>query len=135
MGFNLSGAFFCSRRACQSRLPAWASAKISSAAARKFSLVTTASAAPTFKAASARFSVPPAIHSMALSAPIKRGKRTQPPQPGIIPSLVSGKPIFAVSAITRKSVVSNISQPPPNAKPLTAVTVGKGKSSMALNNS
>ena len=41
----------------------------------------------------------------ALSAPITCGRRTVPPKPGMMPtSLVSGRPIFALETMTRKSV-------------------------------
>ena len=72
-----------------------------SAASFNFSGATTASTACTFSAASGFCGVPPAIHSMALSAPIRRGRRTVPPKPGKMPSLVSGRPICAVVDITR----------------------------------
>ena len=65
------------------------------AAVGKVSVATTASTNPTFKAASAVLSLPAVIISIALSAPINRGKRTVPPKPGMIPSLVSGSPIRA----------------------------------------
>ena len=65
--------------------------------------------------------------------PITRGSRTVPPKPGIMPSLVSGKPIRAVVSAIRKSVARIVSQPPPKAKPLMADSVGKGKSSNLLN--
>ena len=99
---------------------------------RRASGATTASTAPIFRALSARFSAPMQIHSIALSAPITRDRRTVPPKPGIRPSLTSGKPTLAFSDITRKSVDKHISKPPPNAIPLIAVRVGTGKSSIAL---
>ena len=42
-----------------------------------------------------------AIHSIALSTPKRRDRRTVPPQPGKMPSLTSGKPTDAAVDITR----------------------------------
>ena len=127
-----SGAFLAARRLCQSSLPAMASLIICTAALCNTAGATTASMAPTLRASSARTSLPVVIHSRALSAPITRGRRTVPPKPGMMPSLVSGRPILAVVSASRKSVESIVSQPPPRAWPLMAERVGTGRSSMAL---
>ncbi|CSA97763.1 Uncharacterised protein [Vibrio cholerae] len=96
------------------------------------SLSTIASSNPTFKASSARHALPWVMISIALSAPIKRGRRTVPPNPGMMPSLVSGKPMLVVASPIRKSVASTHSQPPPSVWPFNADKVGKGKSSNLL---
>ena len=55
---------------------------------------------------------------------MSRGRRWVPPAPGIIPSRISGTPIWAVSPANRQSAVSASSQPPPSAKPLIAAITG-----------
>lgn len=50
-----------------------------------------------------------------------------PPAPGIIPSLVSGRPTEAEEAKTRRSVESASSKPPPRATEATALMMGTGK--------
>mmetsp|Transcript_45137 Transcript_45137/g.143739 ORF Transcript_45137/g.143739 Transcript_45137/m.143739 type:complete len:220 (+) Transcript_45137:927-1586(+) len=99
----------------------------------KSSDATTASIAPSCIAFAPGRSRPVVIHSSALSAPMMRGRRTVPPKPGIKPNLTSGKPILAVVSATRISPANAISQPPPNAKPFTATTVGTAKSSKRSN--
>ena len=47
-----------------------------------------------------------------------------PPMPGMMPSLISGWPNFAVSAAMMKSHCIASSQPPPSAKPATAAITG-----------
>ena len=47
-----------------------------------------------------------------------------PPAPGMIPNLISGWPNLAFSAAMMKSHIIANSQPPPNAKPLTAAITG-----------
>ena len=74
---------------------------IVSAASRSSSGATTASTAPSLSAASAFLSCPAQINSTALSMPITRGMRTEPPKPGKMPSFTSGKPTDAVVDITR----------------------------------
>lgn len=74
---------------------------IESAASRSCSGATTASTAPSFSAASAFLSAPAQIHSTALSTPMMRGMRTDPPKPGKMPSFTSGKPTDAAVDITR----------------------------------
>ena len=78
---------------------AWPSRSI--AAARTWPGATTASTIPACSASRAGYWVPLAIHSMAVSAPARRDSRTVPPQPGKIPSLVSGTPTRVSSASTR----------------------------------
>ena len=68
---------------------------------------------------------------MAVAKSLNRGRRTVPPQPGSIPSPVSGKPIFALEETTLASHDRQTSSPPPKAKPLIATTVGNGISSIA----
>ncbi len=131
--FSCSGAFLTARRACQSNLPSTASFTIDSAPSTNVSGATTASTAPSARAFAPFLSRPVVIHSRALSAPMRRGKRTVPPKPGIRPSLTSGKPMEAVVSAIRMSHANAISQPPPNAKPLTAAMVGNGKSSKRSN--
>ena len=99
--FSLMGASFSARFAFQSSRPAIACFTIASAASRSFSGATTASTAPSFSAASAFLSAPVQIHSIALSTPITRGRRTLPPKPGKMPSFTSGKPTDAAVDITR----------------------------------
>ena len=98
---SLTGFNFSARFAFQSILPSIHCCTKDNAAACNWSGATTASTAPSFKAASGRFSAPAAIHSTALSIPITRGKRTVPPKPGKIPNLTSGKPTFAAVDMTR----------------------------------
>ncbi|MCY1378953.1 hypothetical protein D9M69_666270 [compost metagenome] len=62
--------------------------------------------------------------SMALDLPTARGRRCVPPAPGMMPSLISGWPNFALSAAMMKSHIMASSQPPPSAKPLTAAITG-----------
>ena len=72
------------------------------------------------------------IHSSALSAPITRGRRTVPPKPGMMPSLVSAGPILALVSARRKSVERMVRSRRPGRGPLMAERVGTGRSSMAL---
>ena len=62
--------------------------------------------------------------SIALALPIARGSRCVPPAPGMMPSLISGWPNFAVSAAMTMSHIIASSQPPPSAKPATAAITG-----------
>ena len=62
--------------------------------------------------------------SMALAFPTARGRRCVPPAPGMMPSLISGWPNFAVSAAMMKSHIIDSSQPPPSANPATAAITG-----------
>ena len=132
IALSFSLAFFSSRRACQLISPAMADFSIATACSCSLSAATTASTAPSFSALSGRFSAPMQIHSIALSAPITRGRRTVPPKPGIRPSLTSGRPTLALSDMIRRSEARHISKPPPRAMPLIAVRVGTSRSSNAL---
>ena len=60
-----------------------------------------------------------------MPAPTKRGKRCVPPNPGVIPSPVSGWAKRALLEAIRISQAIANSQPPPNAKPLTAAMTGQ----------
>ena len=102
------------------------------AASCKSSAATVASTKPSFRASSGFFGVPVAISSSALSIPITRVLRTVPPKPGKIPNWVSGRPMMALSLMTRYSQTKVISQPPPSAAPLIAATFGNGRSSKRL---
>ena len=130
--FSLTGASFSSRFACQSSSPEIHFLTRSIAASCKSSAGTVASTKPSFNASSAFFGVPVAINSSALSIPMIRVLRTVPPKPGKIPNWVSGRPMMALSLMTRYSQTKVISQPPPSAAPLIAATFGNGKSSKRL---
>ena len=99
--FNLTGLIFSSWRAFQSRSPAIHFLTKSIAEASSWSAATTASTIPTFNAAAGFCASPVAMISKALSIPMIRGKRTEPPKPGKIPNLTSGKPMLALSLMTR----------------------------------
>ena len=62
--------------------------------------------------------------SIALALPTARGSRCVPPAPGMMPSLISGWPNFALSAAMTMSHIIATSQPPPSAKPATAAITG-----------
>ena len=47
-----------------------------------------------------------------------------PPEPGMMPRLISGQPIFASFAAILRSQARASSQPPPKTKPKTAAIVG-----------
>ncbi len=98
---SFSGDFFSSRRFLQSSRPAAASFSIVSAASRRSAGSATPSTAPAFRASAAPYCSPVAIHSIAVSAPHTRDRRTVPPQPGKMPSFVSGRPTFACVDMTR----------------------------------
>ena len=55
---------------------------------------------------------------------MRRGRRWVPSAPGTMPRPTSGRANVAWSAATRKSQASEISNPPPSARPLMAATVG-----------
>ena len=82
------------------------------------------STAPAAKAFSAFWGAPDTIQFSAKLKPANLGNRTVPPQPGIMPSPVSGNPMEALDEITRLSQLRHISKPPPRAKPLIAATEG-----------
>ena len=56
---------------------------------------------PQAMAVAASTGLPPVIMSSAFSAPISRGSRWVPPDPGNRPSLTSGRPSFASLTATR----------------------------------
>ena len=62
------------------------------------------------------------VHRLGLAT--ARGRRCVPPAPGMMPSLISGWPNFALSAAMMKSHIIASSQPPPSAKPATAAITG-----------
>lgn len=72
------------------------------------------------------------MRSRARESPIKAGRRKVPPAPGMMPSRVSGRPICAVEAITRKLVQRASSRPPPSAIDDTADMVGIGRRERAV---
>ena len=61
---------------------------------------------------------------MALALPTAWVSRCVPPMPGMMPSLISGWPNFALSAAMMRSHCMASSQPPPSAKPATAAITG-----------
>ena len=52
---------------------------------------------------------------MAFDLPTKRVSRWVPPEPGMVPMVISGWPNLAVSAAMMKSHIIASSQPPPSA--------------------
>ena len=66
------------------------------------------------------------IMSRARPRPTRRGRRTVPPPPGMIPIRVSVSPICAAGSTTRRSQARASSQPPPSARPFTAAIQGFG---------
>ena len=64
-----------------------------------------------------------------------RRRRWVPPAPGIIPRLVSVRPIWLDSEASRKSHASASSHPPPNAYPSMAAMTGFGILSKRLKTS
>ena len=70
-----------------------------------------------------RIASPVRFISSAFASPTRRGRRCVPPNPGMIPRLISGWPNVADSAASRKSQAMDSSQPPPNAMLLTAAIV------------
>ena len=102
-----------------------------SAAASKYSDCASSSTSPAFCAGIAASCLPARMMPSAAGRPMRRGKRTEPPQAGRIPSCVSGRPIFVdlSSEATRQSQASASSQPPPRQTPLIAATDGIGSRS------
>ncbi len=84
---------------------------------------------PAFSARRASRARPVRIRSSATGSPIRRGSRTQPPNPGTIPSSTSGNPIWVrgSSLAIRESHASVNSAPPPRHTPSIAATVGTGR--------
>ena len=85
---------------------------------------TTRATRPERSASAASIMRPVRIMSMALALPIACVMRWVPPMPGMMPSLISGWPNFALSAAMMRSHCIASSQPPPSAKPATAATTG-----------
>ena len=79
---------------------------------------------PMRNASSGVYGRPLKIISFAIPAPTSRGRRCVPPPAGSAPKRISGRPMVAVSAITRMSHASAISHPPPIAAPLIAAITG-----------
>ena len=80
---------------------------------------------PRRRASSASSRVPSSSSSVAAARPISRASRCVPPPPGTIPRFTSGSPIRArPRAMTRKSMHSASSHPPPSACPQMTTTVG-----------
>ena len=113
--FSFNASSFSARFACQSNSPPIALVRRSKAASLNISGSTTASTAPICSAFSGLFSVPPAIHSSALSAPTRRGRRDVPPNPGSKPSFTSGSPTMAFVEATLYVQARPNSKPPPSA--------------------
>ena len=84
---------------------------------------TTRLTSPCSSASCAVIASPMRFISSALWGPTRRGSRCVPPNPGMIPSLISGWPKIADSAAMRKSHAIESSQPPPKASELTAAIV------------
>ena len=85
---------------------------------------TTLSTSPIRSASSAATNRPEKMISLARAEPTSRASRWVPPAPGMTPRRISGCPSLAFSPTTRKSQARASSQPPPNAYPVTAATVG-----------
>ena len=104
------------------------------AAASSASGRTTSSISPVFFAFFGGSALPMRISGSALRIPMSCGMRTVPPQPGRMPTLVSGRPMLIEpsSAETRQVHASANSYPPPRQSPLIAATVGNGRAAMRL---
>ena len=74
-------------------------------------------------ASSAEIGSPVRFISSARASPTRRGSRCVPPNPGMIPRLISGWPKLADCAAIRTSQAIASSQPPPSAIALTAAIV------------
>src|SRR6478672_1978802 len=79
---------------------------------------------PYRSASAASIRRPVSTSSIARCFPSTRASRCVPPPPGMIPSVISGCPNWAVSDATIRSHTNASSQPPPSAKPETAATSG-----------
>lgn len=71
--------------------------------------------------------LPVYINSFAFEMPTILDNLCVPHQPGEIPILTSGCPIFALTDAILKSQASAIWHPPPNAKPLIVASTGLAK--------
>src|SRR5205823_2302668 len=89
------------------------------------------SASPMRNASSAGTRRAVRIMSRARPSPTRRGRRTVPPPPGMIPMRVSVRPICAAGSTMRRSQARASSQPPPRASPLTAAIQGFGQRSIS----
>ena len=79
---------------------------------------------PARSASSTSIIRPVRTRSIAFALPTARVSRCVPPMPGMMPSLISGWPNFALSAAMIRSHCMASSQPPPSAKPATAAITG-----------
>ena len=87
---------------------------------------------PAASASLAGIGSPDRIIGSAFSMPTRRGSRCVPPAPGMIPSLISGRPSRVPAAATRKWQPIVSSSPPPSGVPCTAAMVGFFTSSMMV---
>jgi hypothetical protein len=96
------------------------------AASSTFSAGATSSTSPSLSASDGLYGLPPSKTSSAFFAPIMRGRRWVPPDPGSSPTPTSGNPTtaFGSSARTRLWHANASSYPPPRAKPFSAATTG-----------
>src|SRR6267143_2029790 len=94
------------------------------ASSRYRSTGTTRLTRPNRSASTALIGSPMRMASMARTFPADRVQRWVPPAPGMMPSLTSGCPNWAVSEATIRSHISASSHPPPKAYPLTAAISG-----------
>ena len=101
----------------------------SSTASSSSSASTSAFAIPQSNASCALMRRPVSTTSAARVRPISPGSRCEPPAPGMIPSVISGRPNCAFEVMIRKSQPSATSQPIPNANPSTTAIVGCGSRS------
>ena len=78
---------------------------------------------------------PLTISGKAASGPISRGSRCVPPQPGMMPSVTSGRPmrVLGWSVAIRYPQASAHSVPPPKQAPSITATVGTGSALMRSN--
>ena len=102
-GLPRAGASFSSRsRTFASAAPEAITALANAIApSRSLPSSTSSSSTPQARACFAENGVPDRIASAAASGPIRRGRRCVPPAPGISPSLISGRPSFALGTATR----------------------------------
>mmetsp|Transcript_11737 Transcript_11737/g.26774 ORF Transcript_11737/g.26774 Transcript_11737/m.26774 type:complete len:217 (-) Transcript_11737:405-1055(-) len=94
------------------------------ASSRTVPLGKTCATRPAFSASAAVSMSPVRISCIALDLPTARMSLCVPPTPGMVPSLISGWPNLASSEARMMSHDMASSQPPPNAKPLTAAMTG-----------
>ncbi len=96
---------------------------------------THSSASPSRFARRASMVRPLSSRSSAAGAPMSRGSRRMPPQPGTMPSITSGSPsrVPGSSTTIRYRHASASSSPPPRQKPRTSATVGYGTAASRSN--